>query len=109
MGRPNRAGWQRKHGQWLQASGTAVLLGLDDLKGINDRYGHRRGDEVLALVGAVLRSALPPGALAVRWGGDEFLVLQPQSDEPAIGRPLANMQARFSAEAAQRGCAPRSA
>jgi diguanylate cyclase (GGDEF)-like protein len=114
-GLPNRAAWQREHGQWLQASGTAVLLDLDDLKGINDRYGHLRGDEVLALVGATLRSTLPPGALAVRWGGDEFLVLLPRSDEPTTDRILAAMQARFSAEAAQRfgfsphisaGCAP---
>jgi diguanylate cyclase (GGDEF)-like protein len=114
-GLPNRTAWQWEHGRWLQLSGTAVLLDLDDLKGINDRHGHRRGDEVLALVGATLRSGLPPGGLAVRWGGDEFLVLLPQSDQPAAHRFLADMAARFSAAAAQRfgppphisaGCAP---
>ncbi len=58
---------------------TAVMLDLDHFKAINDRFGHAHGDEVLAAVGAAIRSALRSGDLAGRVGGEEFLVLLPDT------------------------------
>lgn len=52
-----------------------VLLDCDDLKLINDDYGHRTGDETLRLVGHTLRARLRADDLAFRVGGDEFVVL----------------------------------
>jgi diguanylate cyclase (GGDEF)-like protein len=55
------------------------MLDLDHFKAINDRYGHAHGDEVLAGVGAAIRAALRSGDLAGRFGGEEFLVLLPET------------------------------
>jgi diguanylate cyclase (GGDEF)-like protein len=59
---------------------TIVLLDLDHFKQINDRLGHPIGDQVLANVGAVLRSALRPGDFAGRNGGEEFALFLPDTD-----------------------------
>ncbi len=58
---------------------TADMLDLDHFKAINDRFGHAQGDEVLAAVGAAIRAALRSGDLAGRFGGEEFLVLLPET------------------------------
>jgi diguanylate cyclase (GGDEF)-like protein len=54
---------------------AAVLLDLDHFKQINDVYGHDRGDEVLAAVGAVLATSMRASDFAGRYGGEEFLLL----------------------------------
>jgi len=56
---------------------AAVLLDLDHFKQTNDLYGHDKGDEVLAAVGATLATALRAGDFAGRFGGEEFLLLLP--------------------------------
>jgi len=58
---------------------TAVMLDLDHFKQINDRYGHGKGDEVLAAVGATVLACLRAGDFAGRFGGEEFLLLLPES------------------------------
>jgi diguanylate cyclase (GGDEF)-like protein len=59
---------------------AAVLLDLDHFKQINDVYGHDKGDEVLASVGAVLTAGLRASDFAGRYGGEEFLLLLPETD-----------------------------
>jgi diguanylate cyclase (GGDEF)-like protein len=73
---------------FAQASQTASPLGLllvdlDHFKQINDQRGHPVGDQVLANVGAVLRSVLRTGDFAGRNGGEEFAVLLPDTGVPA--------------------------
>jgi diguanylate cyclase (GGDEF)-like protein len=58
---------------------AAAMLDLDHFKQVNDRYGHPKGDEVLAAVGATLRSALRASDFAGRFGGEELLVLLPDT------------------------------
>ncbi|NMF87967.1 diguanylate cyclase [Aromatoleum petrolei] len=57
-----------------------ILLDVDLFKGINDRYGHMKGDEVLQAVATSLRSTLRKADSLTRWGGEEFVVLLPETD-----------------------------
>jgi diguanylate cyclase (GGDEF)-like protein len=65
---------------------SAILLDLDHFKQINDTYGHERGDEVLAALGAVMRSKLRGSDFAGRSGGEEFIVLLPDTDRSGAMR-----------------------
>jgi diguanylate cyclase (GGDEF)-like protein/PAS domain S-box-containing protein len=64
--------------------GTAVVfIDLDEFKQINDQYGHSVGDEVLAILGARLKTVIRAGDSVARLGGDEFAVLLTSVHEPA--------------------------
>ncbi|HET9102634.1 MAG TPA: GGDEF domain-containing protein [Solirubrobacteraceae bacterium] len=54
-----------------------AVLDLDCFKGVNDRYGHHVGDEMLRHVARILRGSIREQDIAVRLGGDEFLLVMP--------------------------------
>ena len=56
-----------------------VMIDVDDFKVVNDRYGHACGDEVLRRIAGVLQSALRAQDTAARWGGEEFVLLLPET------------------------------
>ncbi|MEO7296387.1 MAG: GGDEF domain-containing protein, partial [Candidatus Limnocylindria bacterium] len=57
-----------------------LMIDLDGLKAINDEAGHLRGDQVLRALGSVIRSSIRTVDSAYRYGGDEFVVLLPETD-----------------------------
>jgi diguanylate cyclase len=57
------------------ASGCVAVIDLDDLKPINDTFGHAAGDRAIRAVAHAVRSVVRADDLLFRWGGDEFLVL----------------------------------
>ena len=82
-----------------QATTSLIMFDIDLFKQVNDRYGHLCGDAVLAAVGERMRAALRVSDLKCRYGGEEFLVLLP--DTPLAGakhvaetlrREIADMQ-----------------
>ena len=60
-----------------------AVLDLDDFKGINDRFGHQAGDQVLMRVAALLLGELRGQDSVVRTGGEEFVLLMPHTDAGA--------------------------
>ncbi|HRO27662.1 MAG TPA: GGDEF domain-containing protein, partial [Luteimonas sp.] len=60
-----------------------LLVDLDRFKAINDAHGHAAGDRVLAQVADRLRKACDDGDILARWGGEEFLVVRPDSSREA--------------------------
>jgi diguanylate cyclase (GGDEF)-like protein len=82
----NMRGWQEAAAKELSRAartGTAtalLMIDLDHFKAINDTWGHPAGDDVLAAVAGVLRTETRPSDVAGRFGGEEFVVLLPESD-----------------------------
>ena len=60
---------------------SVLLCDIDDLRGINNRLGHLEGDAALAVVSAAFKAELRAYDLCARFGGDEFLVVLPETDE----------------------------
>ncbi|MNN15731.1 putative diguanylate cyclase YdaM [compost metagenome] len=58
---------------------SLIAMDVDDFKPINDQYGHARGDAALIQVVDNLRTCLREHDLLARWGGDEFVIVLPQT------------------------------
>ena len=72
---------QLEHG--AQRCWSALSIDINRLHVINDNYGMHIGDSVIAQLGELIRSRLPPGAIAARISGDRFAVLLPAALEDA--------------------------
>ena len=71
-------------------SGLALLMiDIDQFKGINDTYGHHCGDEVLRVAAQRLILAVRKSDTVARMGGDEFVVLLPEINDPAVAESIA--------------------
>jgi len=83
-----------RHGHPL----TIVAFDLNDFKKINDQYGHGAGDEVLRVFAAALARAIRLSDVAVRMGGDEFLLLLPEcrvDQVPGLLNRLRRLEVNF--------------
>jgi diguanylate cyclase (GGDEF)-like protein len=68
------------------ASGSIVLIDVDELKAINDKEGHEEGDKAIWTVAAAIKKLIRGDDYVVRWGGDEFLVVLPGMEEESAKR-----------------------
>jgi diguanylate cyclase (GGDEF)-like protein len=59
---------------------TLIMMDVDKFKKINDTYGHDQGDQVLKVITRVAKDLMRVSDLLVRWGGEEFLVVAPNTD-----------------------------
>jgi len=78
----------------LRTEGPLALafVDLDNFKSINDHYGHEEGDNTLRNASTALRKVLRRGDVLVRWGGEEFLALMPNTDEEGARIALARLR-----------------
>ena len=58
---------------------TVAFLDLDNFKSINDKFGHKAGDTVLANVVALIQESIRHGNMIGRWGGEEFIIIFPNT------------------------------
>ena len=64
---------------------SVVMLDFDNFKQYNDAHGHQAGDAVLRFAGALLHSGVRPTDHAIRYGGDEFLLILPDTSAEQAG------------------------
>ena len=76
---------------------SVVLLDLDHFKQVNDRYGHGVGDDVLAAVGGAFSACLRASDFAGRYGGEEFLILMPDTDSEGALEAAEKLRAAIQA------------
>lgn len=77
------------------ATVSVLLADVDRFKQINDRMGHAVGDDVLKFVANYLTSCVRESDFVFRWGGDEFLVLLPRTDEIAAAQKAEELGRRM--------------
>jgi diguanylate cyclase (GGDEF)-like protein len=58
--------------------GTFLLIDIDNFKGVNDKYGHQVGDEILIQVADIIKGNIRDSDIGARWGGEELAVYLPR-------------------------------
>jgi len=71
----------RSHRYNLPLSG--IMFDLDNFKEINDKFGHLEGDKVLQKITFLIQNTIRKNDQLFRWGGEEFIILLPNSDQDA--------------------------
>jgi len=98
----NRRGLERALERLNETPGRLIgliLLDTDRFKAVNDRFGHIVGDEVLAGLGRRLSTRLGRGDILGRWGGEEFLLIAPDTTQAAAMSLAEQMRALAREEA----------
>jgi len=79
------------------SSVAVLIMDLDHFKDVNDRFGHNAGDAVLTAVGRTMLQTLRASDIRCRWGGEEFLIVLPETNLEA-SRQVAELLLRRFAE-----------
>lgn len=102
-GFPNRRyAMERLEKEWIAGSRSGrplscMMIDLNDFKQVNDRFGHDVGDAVLVALARALKEALRAHDVICRVGGDEFLVISPDTADHAIRQCAVRLQAAVEA------------
>lgn len=75
---------------------SVLMIDIDHFKKINDQYGHEVGDQVLKAISSQLQNAIQQEDLAIRYGGEEFLILLPHYDRAKADHLAQDIHLRVS-------------
>ncbi len=98
----NRRRFQNELEQWVSYAHrydrhfALMFVDLDNLKAVNDRYGHGAGDEYLRVVAQLLQEVFRASDKLARWGGDEFAILLPDTDAEMVTETASRLLDRFT-------------
>ena len=100
---PNRQAYNEKLDAAFadyKESGTTLavaVVDIDHFKSINDRFGHAAGDKTLQVVSKLLKQNLSENEFVARWGGEEFVMLLPESQMAEIDKKLNEIRTKLAA------------
>ncbi|RXF75562.1 diguanylate cyclase [Hansschlegelia zhihuaiae] len=77
---------------------SVVMYDIDQFKGVNDRFGHAVGDKVLATLSGTVSASLRATDNLVRWGGEEFLLILPDTDPESARHVAEKLRAAVAAQ-----------
>lgn len=80
-------------GEETKTSGSVAVIDIDNLKPINDTFGHTVGDKAIRAVARAMRSLIRADDMLFRWGGDEFLVLMFNLPQAEAARRMEKLNA----------------
>ena len=82
---------------------SLILIDVDNLKEINDTYGHTAGDKVIEIVGQAIKKCIRKEDAGLRYGGDEFIILLFNQDKKAAYRVIERIRREINKLAAGQG------
>ena len=96
-----RAGMERLREEFARACRngkefSVAMVDVDHFKKVNDTYGHLAGDHVLKEIGKILRTELRQCDVIVRYGGEEFMVIMPETDQKQAIQALERLCSKLS-------------
>ena len=98
----NLIGAELRRAQRSEQPVSLLFIDLDHFKQLNDRYGHLFGDSVLGAVGSAMKEALRGSDLRCRYGGEEFVVLLPDTPLDGAKRVAESMRRHLARKAIKR-------
>ena len=72
-----------------------IMMDINDFKHINDTFGHGVGDRAICKMGDILFRSIPESSIAIRYAGDEFIVLLPGADESGVCTTMNDINANL--------------
>lgn len=76
---------------------SLIMYDIDYFKQVNDTYGHDAGDDILQALTAVVKQHIRAVDFVARWGGEEFMILMPESDVTAAGEAAEKLRKEIAA------------
>lgn len=73
---------------------SIIMINVDNMKGLNGTYGHLIGDKAIKIVGQAIKESIRNTDIAIRYGGDEFLVLLPNSKKAGAQRVIERIKSK---------------
>ena len=76
---------------------SIIMADFDNLKDVNDTFGHRSGDQVLIDIAKMFSEVFRQEDIISRYGGDEFVILLPDTDTPIVKKIIQRIKKQISA------------